>query len=226
MPSIPAQRRARASASGSSQVQAVHREAGGVALARSTSGVTVPTHGCSATWPRPTRHRVHVGRHGDGEPRRRNRRRQLPAAVDRLHAERRDQPPLIVAALPKDGDRRVGERLGVVEVGLVRVVLDLDVDPHPGAGIERLGQRRHATPATRPAASPGSAGRRGEQGRGARRARRRSCGGRRARRRRRPSIAARRKAARVFSGSARDAPRCAITCVTRHAPISHICART
>ena len=125
-------------------------------------------------------------------------------------------------ARAKHGDRRVGDRIGRVEVGLGRVVLDLDVDPHAGAGVEGLGERRHAIRQLGRGVA-GSAGRRRERGRGARRARRRACGGRRARPRPRPSIAARRKAARVFSGSARDAPRWAITCVTRHAPSSHLC---
>ena len=73
-----------------------------------------------------------------------------PARVDGGHRERRDQPPL--------GSSRRGELLhdapsdglvGIV-IGLLGVVLDLDVHPHAGARVERLGEAGHARRADRP----------------------------------------------------------------------------
>ena len=64
------------------------------------------------------------------------------AAVDRLDPERRDQPPLGLAAGEQHRHRVVGDRVGRVEVGVARRVLDLDVDPHPGARVECVAERR------------------------------------------------------------------------------------
>ena len=71
------------------------------------------------------------------QPRGANRRDERSAAIDGLDAERRDQPPVILAVLGQRSDRPIGDLIGRVEVGLIRIVLDLDVDPHSRARVER-----------------------------------------------------------------------------------------
>ena len=54
------------------------------------------------------------------------------------------------AAAPREhGAHPVGERIGRVEVGIGRIVLDLDVDAHPGAGVERRVETRDVSGSSR-----------------------------------------------------------------------------
>ena len=63
--------------------------------------------------------------------------------IDRLAPERRnEEAPGLGAATQCVGHHR-GDVVGRVEVGLVRVVLDLDVDPHSPARVECLVERRN-----------------------------------------------------------------------------------
>ncbi len=78
----------------------------------------------------------HVGVERVDEPRRAHTREHETADGDGLRPERRDQPALPLAASCERGADAVGNPLRSVEVGLGRVVLDLDVDEHAGAGVE------------------------------------------------------------------------------------------
>jgi hypothetical protein len=65
------------------------------------------------------------------------------APVDGLEAERRDQPRSTVGAPPVElRHDAVDDGLVGVEVGLARVVLELEVHPRPGARVQGLGERR------------------------------------------------------------------------------------
>ena len=141
------------------------------------------------------------------QPRRAHRRQHGAAHADGL--ERNDEiNHRTPAASPRE---QVGDAMrhpvGRVEVGLVGIVLDLDVDEDPGAGVERVGQRRDVIGqvgrdacrrSTRPSASRGS-----------------WCTTSRSSAVRRtssstpsaPIATARPNAASVFSRSAREAPR-------------------
>ena len=78
-----------------------------------------------------------IVRHLDHQPRGTNSRRERSAAVDGLDAERGDQPPIVVPELRESGNRLIGDLIRRVEVGFVRIVLDLDVDPHTRTCVER-----------------------------------------------------------------------------------------
>ncbi len=98
------------------------------------------------------RHVPPVGREVDdvdevhaGEEQERGRQRRVPLVhpVDRGQVERRHQHPVAPAPGGDQVDDGVGHRLGGIEVGLPREVLDLDVDEQPLAHVERLGQGRY-----------------------------------------------------------------------------------
>ena len=199
---------------GSSHVHVLTAKPGGMRAADQRGSSTIGSHGCSAACPaaavRATTSRVERL----DEPRRAHARQDAPADGDRLEAERGDQPPRTAAATGEHRAHAMGEPLGRVEVGVGGIVLDLDVDEHARAGVERGVEARDVIGQLAGARGADRRGRRRDGRRGGPRAGRRRCGARRARRRRHRARRAAAKAAIVFSGSTADAPRWAMIEVT------------